>query len=707
MLPVWQAAAQTFFAQKQSTVDSFPILAGNVDLFGTIILNGGADTANDIHDLTPLRQLKVLTGGLNIVHTTRLKSLHGLDSLVYLGGLYINDNDSLRDLSGLNPKYIYSDLVIISQNKGLEEINGLNGHEEMYDFRIEENPRLKVINGLQSLRYCPYPAVSKNEQLEHVSMPNLQKSASPWFWQNPNLQTLSFPNLDTLKFFSSDINIWYCPRLKNLNGINPGFVEGKLSLILIDDDSLQNIDNVGQWPVEVLGYRIVRSKLLESISLPNVKKSIGQVASQNAALKSIRLPNVETTVKSLVAISITHSPNLVDVSMPKLKTIASLKDSLFIFDCPKLPSVEGFSSLENVNGRLLLRGLKSLKNLHGLEKLKYTAGFEIGGFYDNSQMDSLESLCAFEHFSRSRFDVQILNCPVLSSLSGLETLEETTVIHLAYLDSLKNLDGLINLDTLRSDSSYFSENIELDSIGIKNMAGVSNIHYFGSRPILRINNSHSVEKFEFKNLVKGYQIVVNNCHVLNDIQFSQLTELSKEIGFVFLLIRQLPEIQSLDGVKHIKTFYGPFLSNSKIVIKNNPILTDCDAICKMRQTIDASYFDLQNNAFPCNALAEVVEHVCDSLSYVTNPENTAGVGIRVSPNPARDFLEISWPAYSENTHTDYTTRLVSSTGQIVLAQKDQRNKSRIDVSQAPSGFYFLELSCAGQLLGSKKVVVLH
>ncbi len=623
-----KADAQVFFAQKQSTVDSFPILAGNVDLYGSIILNGGADTSNDIHDLTPLLQLKVLTGGLYIVHTTRLKSLHGLDSLIYIGGLLINNNDSLKNLSGLNPKYIYGSIVEITQNKGLEEIKGLNKHEELYDFRIKENPRLKIVNGLQSLRFCPYINVSENEQLEHISMPNLQKGADFWLWKNPQLQTLSFPNLDTLKYINSNINIWYCPRLKHLDGIHPKFVEGSIGLKLIYNDSLQNIHAAGLWPTQTMSLSLVGNKLLDSVYLPNVKKTMGQLITKNDALKSIRIPNVESSQYGYgaPAVSISHNPNLVDISMPKLKTITYPEDSLAIFDCPKFASLEGFGSLENVNGRILLRGLKSLKNLHGLEKIRYTgAGFEVGGFYNNSQMDSLESLCPFEHFAYSRFDVQFLNCPRLSSLAGLETLKKTGFVHLAYLDSLKNLDGLKNLDTLRSDSFYTSGWIYIDSTGLEDISAIKNIHDFGLEPNLRFLNSHRLEKVEFLNLSQSMEFWAKNCHQLNDIQLPSLHKLFNDDGPVFLLLDNLPALYSLDGIRNLKTVAIPpfYAASSKIRIKNNPSLTDCDAVCKLRQTIAASYFDLQSNAFPCNTLAEIEDNVCDSLSNISDPQNAA------------------------------------------------------------------------------------
>ncbi len=708
----FNTSAQTFFAQKQSTVDSFPILAGNVDLFGSIILNGGGDTANDIHDLTPLLQLKVLTGGLYIVHTTRLKSLRGLDSLIYIGGLSINNNDSLKDLSGLNPKYIDSDLVIISQNKGLEEIKGLNGHEELYDFRIEENPRLKAINGLQLLRFCPNIYVEENEQLEHISMPNLQTANDFFFWKNPNLQTLSFPQLDTLKYFASTINIWYCPRLKNLDGIHPKFVEGYIGLKLIHNDSLQNIRAAGLWPTQVMSITLVGNNLLDSIYLPNLEKTRGLKISKNDALRSICLPNVESSTYGYGAgaVSISYNPSLTNISMPKLHTIADIEDSLAIFQCPKLASLEGFGSLENVNGRILLRGLKSLKNLHGFEKLRYTgAGFEVGGFYNNSQMDSLESLCTFEHFAYSRFDVQFLNCPRLSSLSGLETLKKTGFVHLAYLDSLKNLDGLKNLDTLKSDSIYTSAWMYIDSTGVEDISGIKNILDFGAKSDLRIKNSHRLKKAEFLNLTQGMDFWAKNCHNLSDIQLPLLNKLSNNDGPVFLLLDNLPALYSLDGIRNLKTFMVPSLysASSKIRIKNNPLLTDCDAVCKMRKTIAASYFDLQSNVFPCNTLAEIEDNVCDSLSYISGPENTAGSNIRVSPNPAQGFMDVVWPAFPENSQTEYTLTLVSSPGQIVFTQKIHGEKSRMDVSQLPSGFYFLHLSSGGQVFGNKKVVVLH
>ncbi len=705
------ARAQVFFAQKQSTVDSFPIIAGTADLYGSIILNGTADTANDIHDLTPLLQLKVLTGSLSIVNTTRLKSLHGLDSLVYIGGLLVRDNDSLANLSHLNPQYIDADFVEISQNKGLEEIKGLNKNTYFYEFRIQKNPRLKTINGLQALREFPYINISENDALETVSMPNLQTANDFWLYKNKNLQTLSFPKLDTLKYFSALINIWHCPRLKNLDGIKPKFVEGYIALKLFDNDSLQNIDAVGQWPAQTMHVSIVRCHQLDSVNLPNVKKTIGQLYSKNNALKSIRLDNVETAQYGYgaTAVSISYNPELVDISMPKLKTIVNLKDSISISHCPKLRSLQGFGSLENVNGRILLKDLKSVKNLHGFEKLRYCgAGFEIGSFY-NGSMDSLENLCNFEHFEYTRLDFQLINCRRLSSLQGLETFRRTGFLRLEVLDSLKSLEGLNNLETLKSDSFYLSGWLYIDSTGLEDISALKNIQEFGPGPYIRIQNSQRLQKAAFPHLTQAFEIWARNCAILNDIQFLALTKMYAANYNVSLFLENLPSLTSLDGFKTLKTFnagglFGPI---SKIRIKNNPLLTDCAAICQMRKTIAASFFDLQNNAFPCSALSDIEANICDSLTAVSGPETKAVSGIQVTPNPAQDIIELSWLPSSENKFPDLVVTLVSSTGQVLIAQKISGADSRVDVSQVPSGFYFLQVSSGGQRLGSKKIAVFH
>jgi len=690
-------------------VDSFPILAGNVDLFGSIILNGGADTANDIHDLTPLLQLKVLTGGLAIVHTTRLKSLHGLDSLIYIGGLSINNNDSLKDLSGLNPKYIYSDLVIISQNKGLEEINGLNKHEEMYDFRIQENPRLKVVNGLQSLRYCPYPSFSENELLEYISIPNLQVGNNLRLWGNPNLQAFSFPKLDSIRYFWGNVGIWYCPRLKNLDGFQPKYIPDEMWIRIFNADSLQDINAVGQWPAKTMVIDIANCHLLDSVNLPNVKKTFRQLYRNNDALRSIRLSNLETAQygdQNATAVSISRNANLTDVSMPKLKTITYIEDSLSISYCPKLASLAGFGSLENVNGGIFLKGLKSLKTLHGLEKLRYCGtDFKVGWYYDGGRMDSLESLCNFEQFRYTKQYFELVNCPRLSSLSGLETFRRTSYLHLGRLDSLKNLEGLNNLDSLQNDSSSYSVWLYIDSTGLEDMSAVKNIT-FGSISVVRIEDSNRLKKAELLHLTEGREVRVRNCAILEDIQFPALHKIYDSEGSVFLQLNNLPALTSLDGVRNLKIF-NTSGTVSKIRIKNNPLLTDCDAICRMRQTIAASFFDLQDNAFPCNTLPEIEEYVCDTLTAVFDPANPVASDLRVSPNPAQDMIELRWLAPPEPPLQDFIVTLVSNTGQVLFTQKINGPDSRVDVSQLPSGFYFLHISAGGRRLGSQKVVVSH
>jgi hypothetical protein len=77
------------------------------------------DRLSELQDLTALRSLEWVSGPLVLRDCERLESLHGLDGLRNIGGLTIESNESLRDVSALMGLVSVAGDVLIVENPAL------------------------------------------------------------------------------------------------------------------------------------------------------------------------------------------------------------------------------------------------------------------------------------------------------------------------------------------------------------------------------------------------------------------------------------------------------------------------------------------------------------------------------------------------------------------------------------------------------------
>jgi hypothetical protein len=118
-----------------------------------------------------IRELRILASDL--------EDLSGLECVTHVENLYVDENDSLRTLSGLDNLVRVGPLdsdqpadeeIAIRDNSALESLSGLDALEEVYaSFYIVRNDALRNINDLDSLRIVDHTLeVSDNEALEEI-----------------------------------------------------------------------------------------------------------------------------------------------------------------------------------------------------------------------------------------------------------------------------------------------------------------------------------------------------------------------------------------------------------------------------------------------------------------------------------------------------------------------------------------------------------
>ena len=93
-----------------------------------------------------LDNLRFVEGSFWISENEQLKSLEGLENLIYVDGssLDISDNASLVDLNGLSGLDYVWDQLVIKGNDNLENLEGLCSLYYLYTLDIEDNASLEI-----------------------------------------------------------------------------------------------------------------------------------------------------------------------------------------------------------------------------------------------------------------------------------------------------------------------------------------------------------------------------------------------------------------------------------------------------------------------------------------------------------------------------------------------------------------------------------
>ncbi|MEE9373125.1 MAG: IPTL-CTERM sorting domain-containing protein [Saprospiraceae bacterium] len=108
---------QCAMSHSFTTQASLSTVSSCTTITGSITVNGG-----NINDLSPFSNITSITGNLNILNTTMLTSLNGLDNLVSVAGIRIMTNNMLTDINALDKAIVSgSGSLIIQDNEKLSQ----------------------------------------------------------------------------------------------------------------------------------------------------------------------------------------------------------------------------------------------------------------------------------------------------------------------------------------------------------------------------------------------------------------------------------------------------------------------------------------------------------------------------------------------------------------------------------------------------------
>jgi hypothetical protein len=108
----------------------------------------------EARDLEPLKSVSSV-GGLLLQRAPLLTTLEGLEGLRRVGpsgGLQVFQNDKLVSLSALKGSNFGAGLLLISDNRSLANLDGLQNFTEATELRVTGNDALSDLSGLSNLR---------------------------------------------------------------------------------------------------------------------------------------------------------------------------------------------------------------------------------------------------------------------------------------------------------------------------------------------------------------------------------------------------------------------------------------------------------------------------------------------------------------------------------------------------------------------------
>jgi len=338
------------------------------------------------------------------------------------------------------------------------------------------------------------------------------------------------------------------------------------------------------------------------------------------------------------SVSIQGNPNLNHFDLEVLKRV---EGHLFISDLESLENLEGINNLQKVDFRFSLQNGSGLVSLNGLENLEYIGEkLVIGGF---SNLENIESIYNIDSIGWEIVDT------LYPSESGGITVNET--------QKLTAVD-------FSNSQVVFPPRTAIEFIGNENLESVY-IPILDTLSSINFRENQSLETIDFINLV----------HIGNFY--------SRNLFFTRTTINGNNNLKSIDFLHQLRSI----LSTRDLIISNNPVLNDCDAVCSMLDNgIAESKLEIENNSGPCNTLAQILENVCTTVS-TTELESSESVSpILVSPNPNDGVFNLLLP----ESITEASVTFYNLAGKEIF-QKRTINNQKIDISHLLNGLYLFKV----------------
>ena len=351
----------------------------------------------DVVDLTPLSALITIRDQFQIRQTNNLTNLDGLSALTSVGGeqtsaagaFDIFDNEGLISLNGLSGLVSVGGSLSISDNPALTSLNGISSLTNVSGIWIGNNDSLNNLSGISALLSGSVPwsiGIGGNDALTNLDDLSSLTSVGGRLGITHNLALTNLDGLSNLIHVGGEFDIRGNAALENLNGLSSlNGVDGTLQII--GNPSLTGLDGLSALTsVELL--RIKTNAALTDLGGMASLTGLGTLEiSDNDSLTSLEglegLQNVswlEVTdndflitldglsgLASLGLVKIANNDSLIDLNgLPDLNRYYSVS----ISDNDSLTNLDGLSTLTSIDEDLIVTGNVALANLNGLSSVQ-------------------------------------------------------------------------------------------------------------------------------------------------------------------------------------------------------------------------------------------------------------------------------------------------------------------------------------------------
>jgi hypothetical protein len=608
-----------------------PLLT-NIDGFTSLTeMEGPIEIVNNpaLERINGFMQLIDLHGSVEIIGNNSLKSINGFKGITFIDSFYffssllhIGANPLLTSINGFSSLTLitgrYASLQI-SDNQSLVSMNGLksltvfDGGSGGAGLSIQNNPQLKNLNGLSGLvRFGWGPSgginISNNASLENVDgLSSLMDASGPagalriTVTHNPMLTRC-------------------CGLFSLLNSIDP-----------LDISYPPFID------ISANGAGCTADDILRSGPCADACHCSGKIVLRSQeAVNNFHCTEIEGSL-SISGPDIVNLASLSSIKSIKPKVVADLYTFAglsFQFN-PQLTTLDGFTSLKQMDGRI-----------------------------DISANDALKSITAFPELKTTSRGIFIEYNNSLEAINGFKKLTEISsgTLSIAFNPVLKGFDGFSSLKTVRGTVSINANQLLPTVEGLRSLALLEGLPGQPSGVSITANST-------LKNIDGLRSLTLLSWTVNGNISVQDNTVL-----------------ENVDGLSALTHLDGP-PSQLIIEVNRNPALTRCCGLYPLLNSLDAdassqAYIDISTNGAGCTRE--------DILNGGTCAPPTARISIAISPVPTAGELTMHIDGDNE---TSLQVVIMNMNGQVFYkALHDLRTSNTINTTSLQTGLYYFIVS---------------
>ncbi len=420
-------------------------------------------------DLSAFKNIKELDDGLFINSCELLPTTKGFDNLESTGFLEIHGNPLLNDIEGFPSLKTANRVIYIERNDGLINITGLNALEESKgEIRFNNNYGLETVSGFNGLKTAN--DIIFDSEINHVSgFQSLETIEGDLRFDNSFIKTIT--GFDNLTKIRGALSFAYIQQTEFdiSNGFSSidsiGDVEFESVYALEELNILNNLNyagsiSIGRNPIlrTIGGFNNLKSSIVYVGENPQLFEINGFSSLNNSA--NIRVSNNDLlrnfegfeNLNQLDFLSIFRNNELRDLDI--FNNVDSMIQ-LDIYENEKLTTLEGFNQLKHVEDDIAVND-NALTSLGGFNALT-----TIGENLELLREKNLSELTAFDKLSEIGLDLIFLENDLLEDINSIRSLEEVRRIDIQNFNKLSNLDSLNKFSKSRLSRLTLKNNPEL------------------------------------------------------------------------------------------------------------------------------------------------------------------------------------------------------------------------------------------------------